>query len=347
MSAQNQVSSRRRATKRDSATKSAPTKTMGSAQKKKAGNQTKNSAPSQSKPKQEEQKPKKQYVETDETNALIERSVRVLSTGYPVHLTGKSGAGKTALAMEIAARRNRPVSVITGNHEMTNEDLLGGITGLTSTKLVDNFISTVYKKEVNIKEDWTPGRLVEAAEKGHTLIYDEFSRSRPETNNLFLSILEERVIPLYGTKQKKYQVPVHPDFNIIFTSNPVEYAGVFEKQDALMDRLITMEVAFTQKTTEAIIQHTADIRHKDARYTWSILKKLSQECDNAKELLSLRSALMIATIAKKSKIEFDKENNDFVQVCQDVLSGEVIRFDGADNFQRAAHLVRTAVKDAD
>ncbi|SDN73558.1 gas vesicle protein GvpN [Alkalicoccus daliensis] len=346
MSPQKQVSSRRRATKRDTAVKSAPQKSMGTKQKtvkstEKSNTQAKDNS------KKENAEPKKQYVETDETNSLIERAVRVLSTGYPVHLTGKSGAGKTALAMEIAKRRERPVSVITGNHEMSNEDLLGGITGLTSTKLVDNFISTVYKKEVNIKEDWTPGRLVEAAEKGHTLIYDEFSRSRPETNNLFLSILEERVIPLYGTKQKQSQVQVHPEFNIIFTSNPIEYAGIFEKQDALMDRLITMEVAFTQKTTEAIIQHTADIRHKDARYIWSILKKLESEVGDAKELLSIRSALMIATISKKAEIEIDKENNDFVQVCQDVLSGEVIRFEGADTFQRASHLVRSAVKDAD
>jgi gas vesicle protein GvpN len=341
MSAQKQVQSRRTAA-------SSRNESLNKNRQQKSAPAKKNQQSAQSVPsKKEESKPvQKSYVETEETNNLVKRAARCLTSGYPIHLTGRSGAGKTALALEIAAQRGRPLTVLTGNHEMTNEDLLGGITGLTSTKLVDNFIRQVYKKEVNIKENWTPGKLVEAAEKGHTLIYDEFSRSRPETNNLFLSILEERVIPLYGTKQKKSYVPVHPEFNIIFTSNPIEYAGVFEKQDALMDRLITMEVAFTQKTTEMIIQHKAEVKQKDAKFVWGVLKNLQEEVKEAQGLLSIRSGLMIASIAKKAGVTMEKGNEDFVQICQDVLSGEVVRFEGTDTFQKASSLVKRAVENS-
>lgn len=340
MSAQNQTSSRRTAAQ----------KNRENLNRKR--NQSQRSAPAARGPqdqkppekKEEKKQGKKNYVETEETKRLIKRADRCLMSGYPIHLTGRSGAGKTALALEIAARRDRPVTMITGNHEITNEDLLGGITGLTSTKLVDNFIRQVYKKEVNIKENWTPGKLVEAAEKGHTLIYDEFSRSRPETNNLFLSILEERVIPLYGTKQNKSHVPVHPEFNIIFTSNPIEYAGVFEKQDALMDRLITLEVAYTQRTTESIIQHKADVKQKEAKVVWGVLKNLQEEVKEAEGLLSIRSALMIATIAQKAEVSINPEEEEFLQICQDVLSGEVVRFEGTDTFAKATRLVKNAVQ---
>ncbi|WP_147804079.1 gas vesicle protein GvpN [Alkalicoccus halolimnae] len=340
MSAQKQVQSRRTAA-------SSRNESINKKRQQKSAPANKSQQSAKPAPKKEAaQQAQKNYVETEETNNLIKRAVRCLTSGYPIHLTGRSGAGKTALALEIAAQKGRPLTVLTGNHEMTNEDLLGGITGVTSTKLVDNYIRQVYKKEVNIKENWTPGRLVEAAEKGHTLIYDEFSRSRPETNNLFLSILEERVIPLYGTKQKKSYVPVHPEFNIIFTSNPIEYAGVFEKQDALMDRLITLEVAFTQKTTEMIIQHKAEVKQKDAKFVWGVLKNLQEEVKEAQGLLSIRSGLMIATIAKQADVAMEKGNEEFTQICQDVLSGEVVRFEGTDTFQKASSLVKRAVENA-
>ncbi|MFC4735076.1 gas vesicle protein GvpN [Bacillus daqingensis] len=311
------------------------------------------SAPSQSlgKPAEKKQEPRKpvreqaSYIKTDEINHYIHRISRVLEAGYPVHVTGRAGAGKTALAMEAAKSRGRPVTLITGNHEMNNEDLLGGITGVTSTKLVDNFIRQVYKKEVNIKEDWTPGRLVEACEKGHTVIYDEFSRSTAETNNLFLSILEEGLVPLYGTKQKKRYVQVHPDFRILFTSNPEEYAGVFEKQDALMDRLVTMEVHYTQKTMETIIQKRAEVRHKDAKMIWSLLRKIKDATDAENGFVSLRSALMITSVAKKANIALEPDNKEFTEVCTDILSGELVRFGGAPDFQQAATAVRKGLKE--
>ena len=58
--------------------------------------------------------------------------------------------------------------------------------GIHEKRSVDNYIHSVYKTEQEIKPIWTEGQLIEAVKNGHTVIYDEFSRSLPETNNIFL-----------------------------------------------------------------------------------------------------------------------------------------------------------------
>ncbi len=83
--------------------------------------------------------------------------------------------------------------------------------------------------------------MTTACKNGNTLIYDEFTRSRPEANNALLSVLEEKFLNLPRLRRAdKGYMDVHPDFRAIFTSNPEEYAGVHKTQDALMDRLITI-----------------------------------------------------------------------------------------------------------
>ena len=59
-------------------------------------------------------------------------------------------------------------------------------------------------------------------------------------------------MPTRGPRGDEY-IDVHPEFRAIFTSNPEEYAGVHRTQDALMDRLITIQVDFHDRDTEAQI----------------------------------------------------------------------------------------------
>src|SRR5699024_1060258 len=125
----------------------------------------------------------KALVQDEETKHLLTRSLSYLKAGYPVHFTGPSGTGKTSLAMALAKKRKRPVMLIHGNHELNNKDLIGDFTGYTSKKMVDNYVRSVYKKDESVTETWRNGRLLEAVKNGYTLVYDEFTRSQPTTNN--------------------------------------------------------------------------------------------------------------------------------------------------------------------
>ncbi|AIF43114.1 gas vesicle protein GvpN [Virgibacillus sp. SK37] len=263
-----------------------------------------------------------QLVESDKTEMLLKRTFNYLQAGYSIHFTGPAGTGKTSIALALARKRKRPVMLIHGNHEMNNRDLIGDFTGYTSKKVIDQYVRTVYKKEESVSETWENGRLLEAALNGYTLVYDEFTRSQPTTNNLFLSILEEGIIPLYGTKSIKPFARVHPAFAVIFTSNPAEYAGVYQTQDALLDRLITIPVSYDKPEEEAhIVAEKSELDKEEALYISQLVATLREKCSyNDGKGPSLRSSLMLASLASKQDIPIQPEDEGFQQLCLDILT---------------------------
>ncbi len=120
-------------------------------------------------------------------------------------------------------------------------------------------------------QQWVDNRLTTACQFGLTLIYDEFTRSRPEANNVLLSILEERMLVLPNARGGESYLKVHPDFRAIFTSNPEEYAGVQKSQDALRDRMVTIELGnFDEETEVAITREKSKLSTEDChRYRQS------------------------------------------------------------------------------
>ncbi|WP_026694727.1 gas vesicle protein GvpN [Peribacillus kribbensis] len=279
----------------------------------------------------------------EQTENLLSRTLQYLKAGYPVHFIGPSGTGKTSLALALAKKRKRPVMLIHGNHELNNKDLIGDFTGYTSKKVVDNYIRSVYKKDESVTETWRDGRLLEAVKNGYTLIYDEFTRSQPTTNNIFLSILEEGILPLYGTKLTEPFVRVHPEFSVIFTSNPEEYAGVYKTQDALLDRLITIYIDHKDRDREAaIVADKMDIPENRAQAITSLVADLRSKC-KAESGPSLRASLMIAKLAAEEEIPIDGESSSFQRLCIDILGHGISRcIEAEEPLKKAEELILEA-----
>ena len=282
----------------------------------------------------------KTMVEDEKTEDLLSRSLQYLKAGYPIHFTGPSGAGKTSLALELAKRRKKPAMLIHGNHELNNKDLIGDFTGYTSKKVVDNYVRSVIKRDESVTETWRDGRLLEAVKNGYTLVYDEFTRSKPTTNNIFLSILEEGILPLYGTKMTEPFVRVHPEFAVIFTSNPEEYAGVYQTQDALLDRLITIFVDHKDSDREAaIVSEKAEIDKRQAAAVTSLVAELRKVCKGDSGP-SLRASLMIAKLAVMQQIPIEGSDPAFQRLCLDILGHQISRCtEGEDPIKEAEQLI--------
>ncbi len=285
------------------------------------------------------------FVVTPFIDSLTDRALNYINAGFPVHFRGRAGTGKTTLAMHLATRIGRPVVLIHGDEEFTTADLVGGEYGYRIRKTVDNFIHSVLKTEEDMIKRWVDNRLTTAAKYGFTLIYDEYTRSRPEANNVLLSILEEQVMDLPAARGGEHYLQVDPEFRAIFTSNPEEYAGTHETQDALRDRMITLDLADYDMETEIEITHAkSGLNKSDAKRIVSIVRDL-RASDVPEFQPTIRASIMVARASKVKDVRPDATNTEFHQICMDILCSETMRYGPTRGDGRITNVVDGLIKD--
>ncbi|HBM16040.1 MAG TPA: gas vesicle protein GvpN [Lentisphaeria bacterium] len=288
--------------------------------------------------------PMPDFIETDYVKDLESRAMAFFKAGFPVHLRGPSGTGKTTLAMHLASKLGRPVVLVHGDEEFSTSSLVGGEHGYRVKKIVDKFIHSVLKTEEDMVKRWVDSRLTIACKYGFTLLYDEFTRSRPEANNILLSILQEKMMDMpVGRGSNEQYLKVHPEFNAIFTSNPEEYAGVHRSQDALRDRMITMDLdCFDYETELAITKEKSSVSVKDAKTIVNIVRNLrnSGKCEFAP---TIRGCIMIAKTLKVLAFHPYQNPQKFIILCQDILASETSRVGSKTNQNRVKQIVSELV----
>ena len=288
-------------------------------------------------------KPREDFVLTAHLEHVCRRATTYLDAGYACHFRGSAGTGKTTLAMHVANQRGRPVVLLFGDEEFGTSDLVGSEKGLVSTKVTDNFVRSVTRTEEFRRPQWVDSRLTTACRQGFTLVYDEFSRSRAEANNVLLTVLEERILPVPDTAHGTSYMPVHPDFRAVFTSNPEDYAGVHKTQNALLDRMITIELDFYDRETEvAITQARAAIDRATAERIVDLVRRI--RAMGGPQQPTLRASIMIGRIVKHMGADAFG-TPAFAEVCVDVLHPTSQRErDGRS--MAASDMIRSAVRGA-
>ncbi len=268
------------------------------------------------------------FVATPAIEELTQRALAYIDIGYAVHLSGPAGTGKTTLALHIASQIGRRCTLLHGDDELRGSDLLGKDAGYRRQSVRDNYVSSILKTEETVSLMWSSNRLTTACEQGHTVIYDEFTRSPAAANNAFLSILEEGILTIPSSASEKNYVRVHPNFRAIFTSNPEEYVGVHMSQDALIDRMITLEVTHQDRETELAILHAKSKRPADeAALIVDIIRALRTHL-GGKNGPTVRAALAIAKILDHRSAKVAYDDPIFITTCQDVLIYNATRQSG-------------------
>ena len=277
-----------------------------------------------------EPRPLPNFVETPAVKHLTKSALAYIKAGFPVHFRGATGTGKTTLALHVASKIARPVVMIHGDEEFSTSDLVGGEHGYRMKKVVDNFIHSVLKTEESMQKQWVDNRLTVACKYGFTLVYDEFTRSRPEANNVLLSILQEKMLDLPTARQGESYLRVDPNFTALFTSNPEEYAGTFRSADALRDRMVTMDLShFDEETEVAITRAKSSLAQPDAETIVRIVRALrdSGKCEFAP---TVRGCQMIARTLAVRGATVSANDPVFREICRDILASETSRV-GARN----------------
>lgn len=259
------------------------------------------------------------FFENEEIDGLIKRGLFYARAGVPIHFQGPAGLGKTSLAMAIAHRMERPVAVMVGNDWLDVDDMIGKEVGQTTTSVVDRYISRVRRSEQQMRYAWEHSILAEAMEKGHVLVYDEFTRSSAKANGILLSVLEEGVLISTDQVNSRTVLRAHPDFRIILTSNPHDYAGVNATPDALLDRMVTFTLdGYGPETRAGIIAARTGLETEVAVRITRLLAAL-QPTDAGHA--SLRAGILIARVAAQRLRQGALSDALLAQITADVLNG--------------------------
>ena len=193
-----------------------------------------------------------------------------------------------------------------------------------------------------MSKKWIDNRLTVACKYGFTLVYDEFTRSRPEANNVLLSVLQEKMMDLPPSSDNGDYLKVDPNFTAIFTSNPEEYAGVHRSQDALRDRMVTLDLDYFDRATEvAIAEAKSGLPTEDVTRIVSIVRDL-RETGEREFAPTVRGCIAVAKTLKVlsgGDGSVDARNDVFRQICQDVLTSETSRVGSRTSQTRIRELV--------
>lgn len=261
--------------------------------------------------------PAHQVVETPEVRAVMERGLIYLRAGFALHLSGPAGAGKTTIAYHLARALGRPFLFAQGDDSLTSAELVRGGVRVSRSRVVDNYIRSVVRTREDMREQWTDGWLAAACRRGLTLIYDEFTRSRPETNNVLLSVLAERVLALSAMQGET--IPVHENFRAIFTSNPAEYVGVYRAADALRDRLVTIRLSAPDADAQAAIVHArTGVNPGDCRRIVAAAAAVGRHLGSGGST-GLRAAIALAQVLRAERLPVDFRHPAVAGFCLDLL----------------------------
>lgn len=280
------------------------------------------------------------WVETPEVASLKSKVVAWLSLGYPVHIIGPTGCGKTALAMSAAKQLGRPTVWINGDTSVTTTDLIGGYSQVEQETVRDKYIHNVFKDKDILRADWVDNPLTIACKHGYTLVYNEFARTLPVANNVLLSVFEEKILELPTQFGLERFVKIDPNFRAVFTSNSVEYAGVHRPQDALLDRLVGVYMDYYGPETEAeIVRANTDLSGADARKVVRIVRHVRSKLHNGGGP-GTRACIMVGQAFSALK---NPSKRELESICTDVIASKTRNY---GEFTERLRLVKQAVSAA-
>ena len=281
------------------------------------------------------------FVETEHVKKLKDRVKLWVNAGYPLHIVGPTGCGKTTLAMEAAKELGRTTVWINGDEQMTTTDLIGGYSEMEAESVRDKYVHNVMIARDRTKFSWVDNPLTLACKYGYTLVYNEFSRSKPEANNVLLSALEEKILELPTMFGDERYIKVHPDFAIILTSNSIEYAGIHKPQDALHDRMVDIYMGYYDYDTELkIAQVHTHLPFGEAEKVVKAVRTIREKMPEPYKP-GTRAEIMICQGLKALGRNRSKESIE--QIYMDVLATKV---GDQRELLKKGDLIQTVIKEA-
>ncbi len=217
----------------------------------------------------------------------LELILSAVAAGRDIVLEGPPGTGKTTLLRAIADEWGIPLFYVEGNAD------------LTPAKLVGHHNPARVLKEDYSEDNFVPGPLLEAMQKGGFLYLEEFNRAPDDTLNTLLAALAERriAVPRAG------RVTAVPTFRLIASMNPYDNVGTTRLSTSITDRLCRLAMDYQDEAAEIGIVNLrtdkggalGDLLVKDA--VW--VNRATRRHPDLRQGSSVRGAIDVVLVANQ------------------------------------------------
>ena len=160
-----------------------------------------------------------------------------VTAGRDILLEGPPGTSKSTLLRAITREWGVPFLLVEGNAE------------LTPARLVGHHNPARVLREDYSAENFVPGPLVEAMQRGGFLYIEELNRAPEDTLNVLLAAMAERevAVPRVGT------ITALPTFRVLASMNPFDDTGTARISDSVYDRWCRLAVGYQDEVEERAI----------------------------------------------------------------------------------------------
>ena len=160
-----------------------------------------------------------------------------VSAGRDVMLEGPPGTSKSTILRAITANWGVPFVLVEGNAE------------LTPARLVGHHNPARVLREDYSADNFVPGPLVEAMQRGGFLYIEELNRAPEDTLNTLLAAMAERevAVPRVGT------IRAGSTFRVLASMNPFDNVGTARISDSVYDRWCRLAIGYQDAAEEADI----------------------------------------------------------------------------------------------
>ena len=164
----------------------------------------------------------------------LELTLAAVAAGRDIVLEGPPGTSKTTILGAITEEWGIPLLFVEGNAD------------LTPAKLVGHHNPARVLREDYSADNFVPGPLVEAMQRGGFLYIEEFNRAPEDTLNTLLTAMADRsiAIPRVG------RIRASPTFRVIASMNPYDNVGTTRLSTSVHDRLNRLAVDYQDADAE-------------------------------------------------------------------------------------------------
>ncbi len=164
----------------------------------------------------------------------LELVLAAVAAGRDILLEGAPGTSKTTMLKAITAEWGRPLLLVEGNAD------------LTPTKLIGHHPPSLVLREGYTTDNFVPGPLVDAMQRGGFLYIEELNRAPDDTLNTLLMAMADReiVVPRFGT------VVAVPTFRVVGSMNPFDNVGTARLSASILDRFCRLVVDYQDEAAE-------------------------------------------------------------------------------------------------